>query len=219
MRPSMSEMGSCVPATRCPCWRRSRSASRATSPGPSPRTWPRRTGRERSSWTTCATSGAPTRWASSPRAPREGCGDARRSDQPVDWVDLDVAARVLPGDPRGDGPDLDRVLGPDDFRIAEVPRSARAGPAWRSPTARPRDAPALAREERGCPHRSSPATAWAVGQGFGSRVITVEKMSRLILIVPRSAPIRFAESVQMGTSLATGLPRFRPPPLGCSSAP
>ena len=44
----------------------------------SPRTWPRRSARARSSWTTCATSAAPTRWASTRRAPAR----ARRSPSP-----------------------------------------------------------------------------------------------------------------------------------------
>ena len=57
-----------------------RSGSRATSPRPSPRTWPRRSARGRSTSTTCATSAAPTRWASTPRAP------ARARPSPSPWT-------------------------------------------------------------------------------------------------------------------------------------
>ena len=71
-----------------------RSGSRATSPRPSPRTWPRRSARGRSSSTTCATSAAPTRWASSPRAP----GKARRSPSP--WTGTSsTGSRVPPTSP------------------------------------------------------------------------------------------------------------------------
>ena len=84
-------------------WRSSRgrwrSGSRATSRGLSPRTWPRRSGRARSTWTTCATSGAPTPWASTPRGPSAGAPVS----VPVDWDELD------------------RLSGPKDFTVAEVP--------------------------------------------------------------------------------------------------